>query len=371
MALRETLNHISRMNAPPNEQETITRIIFPILIDLGWDVYNNIRCNEEVRQQYRVGGIKKGIVDIALMKDNRCVCIVEAKKPGVKLIGGNLDQVLGYAFNEGVTIAVLTDGLEWRLYLPFEKVRPEEREFAVLKLKGNPIEQSENDLKRFLSREAILSGDAESDATRALKHFLIDRELPDIWRKMLTEPDKELVKLIIERVHDERGLRPLEEQVIKELARMVSSNRMSSDTEPVPASPSNEEASGDERQRRILGATIFGNYRELRFWKDMWIFVVEQVYANHLQGSTDTSENKITLPERRIDFLEKVKQLRGRTRFYISENNLDVSKYRPVEVGDTGIFVETDMGIEEFKKFSRQLLRVFGYSDSDLQIHEE
>ena len=38
MALRETLDRISRMKVPTNEQETITQIIVPVLIDLGWDV---------------------------------------------------------------------------------------------------------------------------------------------------------------------------------------------------------------------------------------------------------------------------------------------------------------------------------------------
>lgn len=368
MALRETLNRISEMREPTNERETINRIILPVLIDLGWDVYD-ARGDEEVRPEHPVGGSKKIIMDIALMKDNRCVCVVEAKRPSVKLTGDPVDQVLRYAFNGGVTYCVLTNGLEWRFYLPF-KVEPEEREFAVLKLKENPIEQSENDLKRFLSREAVLNGDAERDAGRQLEQRQIDRELQDIWRRMVDEPDKELVELIIKRVHDERGLRPLEEQVNKVLARMVSSNHLSFDTEPVPAIPSNE-VSGDKRQRRILGATLFGTNKELRSGKDMWIFVVQQVYARHLHGTTGTSEDKAMLRERRLDFLEKVKQLRARTRLFISGDYQDVSRYRPVEVRDTGIFVETDLKIDKFEELSRQLLRVFGYAESDLQIHEE
>ena len=369
MALWERLNRISRMHAPSNEQETITQIISPILEDLGWDVSND-RVSGEVKPEYPVGGGEGGKADIALMEGDQCVCVVEAKKPGVKLIGA-VDQVLRYAFYEGATFCVLTNGLEWRLYLPLRKGRPEEREFAVLKLKENPIEQSENDLKRFLFREAVLSGDAERDADRELKQLQIARELPDIWRRMLSEPDKELVNRIIDRVYDELGLRPLEEQVNEVLARMVSSNRLSSGTEPVPASLSDEDAGGGKKQRRILGVTLFGINKELRSGKDMWIFVVEQVYARHLQGTTDISENEAMLRERRFDFLEKVKQLRARTRPFISGDYQDVSKYRPVEVGNTGIFVETDLTINQFEKLSRRLLRVFGYAESDLTIHEE
>lgn len=176
MPLRETLERIRGMDAPTNEQATITQIIVPILTDLGWPF-------ETISPQHWVGGRNEGgKADIALMENNRCVCVVEAKRPGVNLIE-HMDQVFRYAFYEGVTFCILTDGLEWRLYLPREKGRLEERLFAALQLKKDPIEQSENDLNRFLSREAVLSGAAERDAGQELNQLHIDRELPSIWHK--------------------------------------------------------------------------------------------------------------------------------------------------------------------------------------------
>lgn len=107
MVLKETLVRISNMTTPTNEQATITQIIVPVLIDLGWDV-------DTISREHWVGGRKEGgKVDIALMKADRCICIVEAKRPGVNLID-HVDQILRYAFYEGVTFCVLTDGLEWR-----------------------------------------------------------------------------------------------------------------------------------------------------------------------------------------------------------------------------------------------------------------
>ena len=334
MVLKETLARISSMTIPTNEQAAITQIIVPVLNDLGWDV-------DTISREHWVGGRKEGgKVDIALMKGNRCVCIVEAKRPGVNLMD-HVDQVLRYAFYEGVTFCVLTDGLEWRFYLPREEGRPEEREFAVLRLKDNPIEQSENDLRRFLSREAILSGAAEHDAVKKLNELQIDRELPGIWREMLSEPDRELVTWVGKRVSEKHSFSPSADQVAKVIVATAA-----------PMTDLSADKSGVKhgRKRGILGATVLGVYKELRYGKDMWLHVVEQVHARHPQ-----------------DFLEKAAQLRGTKREFVSGSYQN--KNRPERVGDTGVFVETDMTIDEFEKRSRQLLVLFGYPDSALQIH--
>jgi len=346
MALRETLNRISGMTEPPpNEQETITHIIEPILRDLGWDVSND-RGNREVRPQHPVGGSKKIKMDIALMKDNRCVCVVEAKKPSVKLTGDPEDQVLMYAFNGRVTYCVLTNGLEWRLYLPFE-VESEEREFAVLNLKENPIEQSENDLKRFLSREAVLNGDAERDAVGQLKQRQIDRELPDIWRRMLTEPDQELVTWVEKRISDKHGFSPSTEQVAKIIVATIPPSQ------PTYGSNSaNIEVSDRQGSKGRIGYTLFG-VPKLRSGISMWCDVVKEVYLLH-----------------KHDFLERAEKLRltpGSRRVLISGGPQSINRSKPTEV--PGVYIEYSLTQAECQKLAHQLLQLFGHPPSDLQIH--
>ena len=92
------------------------------------DVLNS----NEVEYEYQVSPLKgSGKVDIALMgKGGQCVGLVEAKSPRVNL-DDYVMQLFRYdASNESGTVCVLTDGLEWRLYLPREKGSPEERQFA-------------------------------------------------------------------------------------------------------------------------------------------------------------------------------------------------------------------------------------------------
>lgn len=344
MAIKESLARISSMTTPTNEQTAITQIIVPVLIDLGWDV-------DKINREHWVGGGKEGgKVDIALMKDNRCVCIVEAKKPGVNL-DSHVDQVLRYAFYEGVTFCVLTDGLEWRLYLPREGGRPEEREFAVLRLKDNPIEQSENDLKRFLSREAVLRGDAERDAVRQLKQLQIDRELPDIWRKMLAEPDRELVTWVRNRISEIHSLNPSEDQVAKIIVATAVPGQLTY------GSKSANPGVAREVDKRPTGYTLFGDFKPWRSGIGMWIDVVEQVYYRH-----------------KYDFLERAKKhlklTPGSNLILISETPLNEDRdWKQTEIPE--IFVYSNLKVIRFKELAHKLLEVFGHPASDLQFHEE
>lgn len=340
MALRETLDHISSMTTPTDEKTTIDDFILPILEDLGWDVNS-----EEVKREYTVSGMKeRGRVDIALMQGDRCICVVEAKKLG-KNLDGYVDQVFRYAYYEGVTFCVLSDGLEWRLYLPNVKVRLEERQFAILQLKDNPTEQSENDLKRFLSRKAVLSGSAESDALNQLQ---IDRELLDIWRKMLVEPDRELVTWVERRISDKHGLSLSADQVAKIIVATTAPSQPVYRSKPIDPGVSKEDV------KRPAGYTLFGVPKPWLYGINMWVDVVEHVYSRH---------------ER--DFLEVAEKLRlspHSRRILISETPLNEDRDW-TRTGIPKIFVYSNLKVDVFIELAHELLKIFGHPASDLEIH--
>lgn len=343
MTLRETLERVHGMDVPTNEQATITQIIVPILIDLGWDV-------STISREHWVGGRKEGgKVDIALMKDKRCVCIVEAKRPGVNLID-HVDQVLRYAFYEGITVCVLTDGLEWRFYLPREEGKPEEREFSMLRLKDNLVEQSGNDLKRFLSCEAILSGAAKHDAVRELNKLQIDRELPGIWREMLTEPDRELVTWVAKRISEKHGFSPSADQVAKIIVATTAPNQ------PTYSSSSTSPEVSAREDRKLIEYTLFGKYKS-RSGIGMWADVVEQVYLRH-----------------KHDFLERVEKFRPPRwrRVLISGYSNDITRFKQLTCQDgQKIYIENSLTQAQDISLAYQLLEMFGHPASDLMIHEE
>ena len=93
-----------------SEEATKQGIILPILSRVGWD-RDNIR---EVIPEYRV---ESGRVDYCLHANGRNLVFIEAKRTDQDL-DRHQEQLLDYAFREGVELAALTNGVVWWLYLP-------------------------------------------------------------------------------------------------------------------------------------------------------------------------------------------------------------------------------------------------------------
>lgn len=212
MSLRDVLEAIRSRPLPANEETAKFQIIRPVLDHLGWDT-----ADPEVLWEHSVGDRKSGgKVDIALRGGRRIAALIEAKAPGQEL-NKHVAQVLGYAFYEGINICVLTNGPEWRIYLPKEDGPPEERCFANLDLMNGPIERLAEDLEAFLGKENLLGKRSERRAKEVLKARRqadhLNSKLPEIWSQMVREPDQRLVELVVDRAYEELNLRPAPEQV--------------------------------------------------------------------------------------------------------------------------------------------------------------
>ncbi len=212
MSLRDVLEAIRSRPLPANEETAKFQIIRPVLDHLGWDT-----ADPEVLWEHSVGDRKDGgKVDIALRGGRRIAALIEAKAPGQEL-NKHVAQVLGYAFYEGINICVLTNGPEWRIYLPKEDGPPEERCFANLNLLNGPIERLAEDLEAFLGKENLLSKRSERRAKEVLKARRqadhLNSKLPEIWSQMVREPDQRLVELVVDRAYEQLNLRPAPEQV--------------------------------------------------------------------------------------------------------------------------------------------------------------
>ena len=339
MTLRETLERICKMDVPTDEESTILQIIMPILGNLGWDITSN---SSEVKREYRVG---IGRVDIALMKTNgKPACFIEAKSSGTSLDKDKIwYQVSRYAYDSGVPISILTNGMEWRFYLPWQK-DIEDRQFLVLRLCEDPIEQVETDLMTFLSRSAVQNGKAENDALEVINQRKREGDiaelLPKIWKEMLTEPDRELVTWVTKRMSDKHGLSLSAEQV----AKIIVSTAISS--EPTYSS------------KRSTGYTLFGVDRQWRSGIGMWVDVLRQVQLRHEH-----------------DFLERAERLRltpGSRRVLISDNPYDISRSKELAFQNgQRIYIEYSLTRAQCIDLAYQLLELFGYPASDLHFNDD
>lgn len=347
MTLRETLEKIRSNPVPANEETAKFQILAPILAEIGWDPFG-----PEVLLEHPVGATKSGgRVDIALRAEEHIQALIEAKTPGSDL-RQHVSQVLGYAFHEGVDICVLTDGLQWWLYLPLEKGPPERRRFAVMSLNDDPVDQLCDDLTTFLGWKSLLNGQAHERARQVLKARLeaahLGQEMPRIWQEMLEEPDDELVELIGQRVYDRLSLRPQREQIIAAMAGRPIPPVHTESTEPTP--PPKTPAPRTSKPTAIL---LWGVHHSVKSHIGVYLTVVEELWKRH--------------PD---DFDRTVEHFGSSRWQYVSR---DASRMRDTQARriPSGHYVDTNLSAKNVAKRSLRLLKMFGYGESDLEYSYE
>ena len=340
MSLRDTLERIRSNPVPPNEETAKVQILVPILRDLGWDPFG-----PEVLWEYSVGETKSGgRVDIALTAEGRTRALIEAKAPGANL-DSHVKQVLGYAFEEGVAICVLSDGLQWWLYLPQGLGLPKERRFAVLHVDRDPLDQVFNDLTTFLSRESLVSGQAQERANQVRRALLeaahLGQEMPQIWRGMLNEPDDELVELIGQRVYERLSLRPSREQIVAAIRN-----------KPVPPNKSEpaETQYYPPTKSKPTAILLWGTRHPVKLHSDILMTVVEELCKRHPDS-----------------FERTVEPLRYQEWQWVSRDRERVASKNPKQT-PSGYFVNVHMTAKRQKQRWNRLLEAFGHSGSDLQL---
>lgn len=345
MSLRDTLERIRSDPVPNNEEEAKFRILAPILAELGWDPFGT-----EVRWEYPAGGRKGGgKVDIALVADGRVSALIEAKAPGANL-DDHVEQVMGYAFHEGVAISALTDGLVWWLYFPLESGPPQERRFAVLDVGNGPVDQISDDLNTFLSRESLMTGRAETRAKQVLsaqrEAAKLAKEMPRIWRRMLDAPDGDLVDLIGQRVYEELSLRPDRDQVVAAMRNRPIPPPRSSAPAPPPAEPQAPAPSPSSPTAIML----WGTRHSIKLPSDILMIVVEELYKRHADS-----------------FDQTVEPLKYQEWQWVSRDRERVGSKNPKQT-PSGYFVNVHMTAKRQRQRWNRLLEAFGYSESDLQL---
>ncbi len=116
LKLTHHAQHIKRVGHLCTTEETTKQaLILPMLDILGFNPYDPTRVRAEHKADFK--GAKNGEkVDYALFCQNRLVMLVEAKNYAQTL--PNHDAQLARYFNSsvGVTIAVITNGREWRFF---------------------------------------------------------------------------------------------------------------------------------------------------------------------------------------------------------------------------------------------------------------
>lgn len=333
-----------------NEEATKQGVILPILARLGWDRENIL----EVAPEYSVG---TGRVDYCLKRGDVASVFLEIKRLDEPL-DQHQEQLLGYAFQLGVPLAALSDGMRWWLYLPTQAGSWEQRKFFTINLHEQESSQIAQHLQRFLGKTSVYDGSALRDAqalhaSRA-KEQEIRRAIPRAWQDLCADADARLIELLSEKVEGRCGHRPDPEDLEKFLVTLIGSER---EPGPVTNQPAPRVRAIETQQnnqawtfQKPVAFSFTGTRREVSTFKDV-LLGLAQILSDRE-------------PQR---FWEKVSQLqssRGR-RYYTSQHD---SLQEPRQIGSTGIWVETCFSANAIRDRCHELLAAFGHAPDELRV---
>lgn len=206
--LKKIVQHL-RSGRLGSEAQVRQSAVVPVLRQLGWDDADP----EEVSPEFPVKNKK---VDYALVVSGVPNVFVEVKRVGNLSVDAER-QLFDYAVNQGVPLLLLTDGRCWDFYLSMAAGPPKDRLFASIELGNTDLGKSADVLKSFLYKPEVDSGKARRRAEDALevakKREKARDRLPDVWLRLLDEPDAMLVDLLTEEVLSSEGVRPDQEDV--------------------------------------------------------------------------------------------------------------------------------------------------------------
>lgn len=237
-----------------DEASTKQAVVLPILSKLGWDIFNR----NEVYPEYSTEG-KRVDYSLRLMNSNKV--FIEVKRISIEL-ESHSRQLLNYSFQEGVSLAILTNGISWWFYLPLNETNWEQRKFLTIELSEQDTNEISERFKEFLSKVNIESGQSTESTIRIFKSkqrlFKIQETLPKAWNKIINEPDELFVELLSEATEKLCGYKPSEDIVKSYIQSNISTKFVSSTQQipyipvPLPKPPKITQPVGNDGERFIL-----------------------------------------------------------------------------------------------------------------------
>ena len=195
-----------------NEAQVSMGVVARLLRELGW----NTDDPKSVSAEHPIGSRR---VDYALMREPfGPVVLIEVKRVG-RLREKGEDQLFDYCAKQGVPLAVLTDGKEWRFYFPGGMGTYEQRRFATVDLVEHDAGECARRLGRYLEFRAVASGKAQSNVSTDYethwKRIVVRKEFGSVLNSLVREADPRFVALFRGEVEKRCQIRP-DEEVVRE-----------------------------------------------------------------------------------------------------------------------------------------------------------
>lgn len=242
-----------------------------------------------------------------------------------------------------MTIATLTDGVRWRLYLPTQPGSWRERRFFTIHLFEQAPQDVATNLRRYLSKTSVLDGTALKEALAIHESRAKERQIREAllaaWRKICEEPDARLIELLSEQVESRCGHTPDPQVLAEFIVRTLAS---------WPPPPPPDETDWTFRKPRSY--TFRGQQHAVSTFKDILVGLCTTLHDEDPLG-----------------FWSRVRNLRStRGRHYYTRDPRSLQA--PRQIGRSGIYVETCFNANDVKARCHELLKAFGFPPESLRV---
>ena len=320
-------------------------VVLRLLAAAGWDVFDL----SQVMPGYVTGNSN---VDFALMPPSQPKgavsprVLIDVRTPAENIESPRMErQLLALCAREEVSLAALTNGLRWLLFLWSPGGGRMERRFCELDLRGDP-EAAAADINRYLTRDRVSNGQAAKSAERALRDSnqeVVDRRaVIQGWRQVVVGLDAGLIELVAIAAEQRAGHRP-DNRLVR---RVLAENRAAL------LAPGTEDAAGSGPGgdlRSTPSSFTFGSeMRDATSWSGLLVGVCLMMRDSH-PG----------------DF-EGILEIRGRKLPYFSRTAGELNLPRPI--GDTGIFASCHGTGALIAGRARRVVEHFGHPARSLVI---
>jgi hypothetical protein len=225
----------------PNEAAVSQGAVLPILQACGW----NTDDTDEVCPEYGTQDNQR--VDYALLRGDKPLLFIEVKHrlDNDRSLDKGIEQLLKYAYDEGVPVAVLTDGDAWLFYWPAAPERRyADRLAQEIQLTRTEPTEAATILRKYLQKSSDLSPNRLRKTIEEAFHV---NKLPSLLEEIFQNPTDEVVELI-ERIAKQRDIDVGKEQIRAFLPQWLKKYKLSDSSSSSSAmlsnTPSTPHASG-------------------------------------------------------------------------------------------------------------------------------
>jgi predicted type IV restriction endonuclease len=346
----------------PNEAAVSQGAVLPILQACGW----NTDDTDEVCPEYGTQDNQR--VDYALLRGGKPLIFIEVKHrlDNDRSLDKGIKQVLKYAFDEVVPVAVLTDGDAWRFYWPAApEQRYAQRLAQAIQLTRTEPAEAATILWKYLQKSPDLS---RSRLRKIIEEAFHLNKLHALLEEIFQNPTDELVELI-EGIAKQRDIDVGKEQIRALLPQWLKKYKPSDSSPSSSAMPFNTPSTPHASGAPPLSSppTDLGYYYRGTFYptsskKDIYVEIISRLIQDYPHFADQFSKESVGNKRFYLFRKSEKDQLPEEMRNYYERHS---KEYREIEQGEQGWIVYADLNDDGKRRKLRQAAEIVGLPFDD------